>query len=65
MNKTKNRKMDLFSRLWIKVIQFRNTGKWEGDFFETHLFEKNNFRDPHIPKNGILLRNHDFEKKIS
>ena len=39
VNKTKTRKMDLFSRLWMRAIQIKN-GKGEGMiFFETRIYQ--------------------------
>ena len=64
MNKTKNRKMDLFSRLWIRVIQFKNTGKREGDFFrDSHLFEEKLSVSYH-PRSRRFLVTFDLEVLI-
>ena len=39
VNKTKTRKMNLFSRLWMRAIQIKN-GKGEGMiFFETRIYQ--------------------------
>ena len=51
VNKTKTRKMDLFSRLWMRAIQIKN-GKGEGMIFfrDPHISRTWHFRDPHITR---------------